>query len=176
MLRREKADFNQYLTGSIGECSEYKGVPIQQLSEFRSVFGSGTFRIRYRGKRIQFKDLDGRTRTQCYQDCRKNRATTFSAYYENYSKRGNKVKQNNDLAVTINGIVYVPENTIQNNELNYLNELVICADKIAELTNRINELEGDIINLEESDGYARNRIEELENALDDIQSTCNRIL
>jgi hypothetical protein len=172
MLRREKTDFNQYLT-PIGECSEYKGVPIQQLSEFRSVFGSGTFRIRYRGKRIQFRYLDGRTRTQCYQDCIKNRATTFSAYYENYSKRGNKVKQNNDLAVTINGTVYLPKNTIQNNDLHYQNELVICADKIAELHNRINELEGDIINLEESDSYAKNRIEELENALEDIQSLCN---
>ncbi len=176
MLRREKDDFNQYLTGSIGECSEYKGVPIQQLSEFRSAFGSGTFRIRYRGPRMATRVQDGRFSTQAHQDCIKKRAVTFSAYFEDYSKRGNKMNRNNDLAVTINGIVYVPKISIQNNDLHYQNELVICADKIAELTNRINELEGDVINLEESDSYARNRIEELEYVLDDIQSSCNRVL
>jgi len=176
MLRPRPSDFAQYLTGSIGECSEYKGVPIQQLTLFRSAFASGTFRIRYRGKRIQFKDLDGRTRTQAGQDCLKKRATTFSAYYENYTKRGNKVNRNNDLAVTINGIVYVPENASKNNDLHYQNELVICAATILELENKINDLEEQVISLEESDSYAKGTIDQLEELLENIQSSINQVL
>lgn len=74
-------DFNRYKTTACTyrEVSVYKSVPIQLLSEFRRIFGA-QYRVRYRGKRIEFRRLDGRTMSQCRQDCLKARAEYFSAY------------------------------------------------------------------------------------------------
>ena len=61
------------------ECSAYKNIPIELLDVFKMKFGT-KFRIRYRGERTAFRVEDGRTRTQCHQDCIKSRADRFSAY------------------------------------------------------------------------------------------------
>jgi len=69
--------FTSYQPNSFGEYSIYKNIPIELLDIFREKFGS-SFRIRYRGERVGKND--GRTRTQCYQDCTKANARSFAAY------------------------------------------------------------------------------------------------
>ena len=88
----ELVSFDRYLTrnqpkrggrggSSVGsyypEVSTYKNIPIQLLDIFKEKFGS-SFRIRYRGERVGKND--GRTLTQCYQDCTKANAKSFAAY------------------------------------------------------------------------------------------------
>lgn len=81
----ELVSFDRYLTRKQPngcyhpEVSTYKNIPIELLDIFRNKFGSA-FRIRYRGERVGKND--GRTRTQCYQDCTKANARSFAAYQE----------------------------------------------------------------------------------------------
>lgn len=85
----ELVSFDRYLTrnqpkrggSSVGsyypEVSTYKSIPIELLDIFKEKFGS-KYRIRYRGERVGKND--GRTLTQCYQDCTKANARSFAAY------------------------------------------------------------------------------------------------
>ena len=162
------SQFNQYLTTncSYREVSQYKNVPIQLLTAFRETFGS-TMRIRYRGKRNEFKRLDGRTKKQCNQDCIKARADRFAAYvvdYKHYSniiereqKMSNQSSGYENLTVTIDGEQYVHINTNKINDLEY--KITTLKDKLA--------------NTEEELTSAFSRVNELEDVLDDIRRMAN---
>jgi predicted RNase H-like nuclease (RuvC/YqgF family) len=164
--------FHYYATSN-GECSSYKGVPIQLLSEFRKQFGS-KYRIRYRGNRIKFKGLDGRTSTQCYQDCIKKRAEFFSAYAID-----NKRKNMDNLTVIIGGVEYVrKDNQIKELERDLSlashederKQLIIndLEEQVADFAAECHEKHNEISDLEE-------RIEELEDILQSIRYECDRV-
>jgi predicted RNase H-like nuclease (RuvC/YqgF family) len=164
--------FHYYATSN-GECSSYKGVPIQLLSEFRKQFGS-KYRIRYRGNRIKFKGLDGRTSTQCYQDCIKKRAEFFSAYAID-----NKRKNMDNLTVIIGGVEYVrKDNQIKELERDLSlashederKQLIISdlEEQVADFAAECHEKHNEISDLEE-------RIEELEDILQSIRYECDRV-
>jgi len=164
--------FHYYATSN-GECSSYKGVPIQLLSEFRRQFGSA-FRIRYRGNRIKFKRLDGRTSTQCYQDCIKKRADFFSAYAIDYKR-----KNMDNLTVIVGGVEYVrKDNQIKELERDLSlashederKQLIISdlEEQVADFAAECHEKHNEISDLEE-------RIEELEDILQSIRYECDRV-
>jgi hypothetical protein len=77
----ELVSFTKYMTffspNGSNEISHFKDIPIELLDVFRMKFGS-KYRIRYRGGRVG--KHDGRTKTQCYQDCTKVNADRFAAY------------------------------------------------------------------------------------------------
>ena len=178
--------FHYYATSN-GEASSYKGVPIQLLSAFRKQFGSA-FRIRYRGNRIKFKGLDGRTSTQCYQDCIKNRAEFFSAYAIDY-------KRNimTDLTVVIGGVEYVRKDNgnkglgdeVHNLKLslklalvnsqekdNQINDLQRKLDNALELAR---EFDNEKADLEQELTEANERIETLEDVIQSIRYETDRV-
>jgi predicted RNase H-like nuclease (RuvC/YqgF family) len=171
--------FHYYATSN-GECSSYKGVPIQLLSEFRRQFGSA-FRIRYRGNRIKFKGLDGRTSTQCYQDCIKKRADFFSAYAIDYKR-----KNMDNLTVIVGGVEYVrKDNEIKELERDLslashederkqliINDLERKLDNVHELACEFNNEKAD---LEQELAEANERIEELEDVIQSIRYECDRV-
>jgi predicted RNase H-like nuclease (RuvC/YqgF family) len=171
--------FHYYATSN-GECSSYKGVPIQLLSEFRRQFGSA-FRIRYRGNRIKFKGLDGRTSTQCYQDCIKKRAEFFSAYAIDYKR-----KNMDNLTVIVGGVEYVrKDNEIKELERDLslashederkqliINDLERKLDNVHELACEFNNEKAD---LEQELAEANERIEELEDVIQSIRYECDRV-
>jgi predicted RNase H-like nuclease (RuvC/YqgF family) len=171
--------FHYYATPN-GERSSYKGVPIQLLSEFRRQFGSA-FRIRYRGNRIKFKGLDGRTSTQCYQDCIKKRADFFSAYAIDYKR-----KNMDNLTVIVGGVEYVrKDNEIKELERDLslashederkqliINDLERKLDNVHELACEFNNEKAD---LEQELAEANERIEELEDVIQSIRYECDRV-
>jgi chromosome segregation ATPase len=164
--------FHYYATSN-GECSSYKGVPIQLLSEFRKQFGS-KYRIRYRGNRIKFKRLDGRTSTQCYQDCIKKRAEFFSAYAID-----NKRKNMEYLNIVINGSEYV----IKDNEIKELErDMRLCSEDNERKSLIINDLKEQIERFSAECHDYRNeisdleeRVEELEEIIQSIRYECDRV-
>jgi predicted RNase H-like nuclease (RuvC/YqgF family) len=155
-------------------------VPIQLLSEFRRQFGSA-FRIRYRGNRIKFKGLDGRTSTQCYQDCIKKRADFFSAYAIDYKR-----KNMDNLTVIVGGVEYVrKDNEIKELERDLslashederkqliINDLERKLDNVHELACEFNNEKAD---LEQELAEANERIEELEDVIQSIRYECDRV-
>ena len=164
--------FDYYATSN-GECSSYKGVPIQLLSAFRKQFGS-KYRIRYRGKRIQFKGLDGRTSTQCYQDCIKKRAEFFSAYAIDYKR-----KNMDNLNIVINGLEYVrKDNEIKElehdmrlcSEDNEIKQLLIndLKEQIERFSAECHDYLNEISDLEE-------QVEELRDVIQSIRYECDRV-
>ena len=160
------AQFKPYLTTncSYDECSTYKNVPIQLLTAFRETFGS-TMRIRYRGNRIEFKRLDGRTNSQCYQDCIKARGTTFSAYVSDYKryitiiereqKMSNQSSGYENFIVTIDGEAYIHASKVNTNQINDLEY------KLATLKDKLADTEQELMS-------ALSRVDDLETVLYDI--------
>lgn len=178
--------FHYYATSN-GECSSYKGVPIQLLSEFRKQFGSA-FRIRYRGNRIKFKGLDGRTSTQCYQDCIKKRADFFSAYAIDYKR-----KNMDNLTVIIGGVEYVRKDNgnkglgdeVHNLKLSLKLALVNSQEKdnqIKDLQRKLDnalelarEFDDEKTDLEQELTEANERNETLEDVIQSIRYECDRV-
>ena len=158
--------FHYYATPN-GERSSYKGVPIQLLSEFRKQFGSA-FRIRYRGNRIKFKGLDGRTSTQCYQDCIKKRAEFFSAYAID-----NKRKNMDNLNIVINGLEYVRKD----NEIKELErDLSLASHEDERKQLIINDLGDEVHNLKLSLKLALDNSQEKDNQIKDLQRKLDNAL
>ena len=178
--------FHYYATSN-GECSSYKGVPIQLLSEFRRQFGSA-FRIRYRGNRIKFKGLDGRTSTQCYQDCIKKRADFFSAYAIDYKR-----KNMDNLTVIVGGVEYVRKDNeikdlaaeIHNLDISLrlaLEESQRKDIKIKDLQRKLDnalelarEFDDEKTDLEQELTEANERIETLEDVIQSIRYETDRV-
>jgi predicted RNase H-like nuclease (RuvC/YqgF family) len=176
------SQFNQYLTTkcSYREVSEYKNVPIQLLTAFRETFGS-TMRIRYRGKRNEFKRLDGRTKKQCNQDCIKARADRFAAYVVDYKRYSNIIEREKNtmknLTIVINGLEYVakePQPDFTTDELlQRISDLVVENDQKA---NIIKSLEEAVSELEEENHENDKIINDLRSTLDDISYLVNRVV
>jgi hypothetical protein len=148
--------------------SSYDNIPIQELSRFRSeaALEGRSYRIRYRGPRMATRVQDGRTRTQCHQDCIKKHAVTFSAYFSHNTKKvldfsakksiiaslNNKTRENTmsqNLSITINGLEYVAKAataSIANEQkdiiINKLEKRVAdLEDELAEKDKEINDLQ-----------------------------------
>ena len=136
----KKSDFDVYKTTN-GEASVYKGIPIQLLSEFRSLFGPA-YSIRYRGPRMATIGQDGRWPSQCQRDCLKKRAEYFSAY-DNSEYGPNKIKRLESF-------------------VEYYREL------IQKQRNQISSLEATVAELEEEAGEMYSRFNDLQKVIEDI--------
>lgn len=171
------SDFNKFLTNN-GEVSTYKNVPISLLDEFRKVFGFGTFRIRYRGKRVAFRWLDGRTYSQSKQDCIKIRADRFSAYCVNYTKYNKLLKEvKMNKQVIIDGVEYIAKT--ETSDIRFLNDML--NDKISELQSENNYLSKKNEELTDDNNEQgcevdelRDEVSRLTDIIDDIKYTLNR--
>ena len=123
----KKSDFDVYKTANGREASTYKSIPIQLLSEFRSLFGSA-YNIRYRGPRMATSRQGGRWRGQCQRDCIKLRAEYFSAY-DNPEYTPNKIKRLQSFVD-----YYREVNQEQRNKIKSLEAIINGINKLSSLT------------------------------------------
>ena len=157
----KKSDFDVYKTTN-GEASVYKGIPIQLLSEFRSLFGSA-YSIRYRGPRMATIGQDGRWPSQCQRDCLKKRAEYFSAYV-NSEYGPNKIKRLQSYVDYYRELVEKQRNEI--NHLERANDNL--TGEVQGLSIQINSLEATVAELEEEAGEMYSRFNDLQQVIEDI--------